>query len=282
MVKKIKPTTPGQRGATKVEFKKTLTSSHPNKKLTKGGKSQSARSAGKISMRHRGGGHKRKFRKIDFTFNKTGIPAKVESIEYDPNRSGFIALVCFKDGERRYILAPKSVSVGDEIVCSEDAPIKPGNRTALSNIPVGSFVYNIELQPKGGAKIARSAGNYAQVIAHDAGYAHLKMPSTEIRKVLEKCFASIGAVSNEEHKLVVSGKAGRSRWLGKRPVVRGVAMVPVSHPHGGGEGHTGRAIKRPRTKWGKPSGSGQKTRKPKKYSNNSIISRRRVGKRRKK
>ncbi len=281
MVKKLKPTTSSKRGSTRIEFRKHLTRAKPNKKLTMGRKAKNARSAGKISVRHRGGGHKKKLRDVDFNFKKVDVPAVVESIEYDPNRSGFIALICFKDGEKKYILASQSVSVGDEIISSTNAPLKAGNRTLLSQIPVGSFVYNIELQPGGKAKIARSAGNRAQVVAHDSGYTHLKMPSTEIKKVLGRCFANIGAVSNEEHRLVVSGKAGRSRWLGRRPIVRGVAMVPASHVHGGGEGHTGRAVKRPRTKWGKPSGSGQKTRKPKKYSNHTIISRRRVGKRRK-
>ncbi|PIT91208.1 50S ribosomal protein L2 [Candidatus Kaiserbacteria bacterium CG10_big_fil_rev_8_21_14_0_10_49_17] len=280
-MKKYRPTTPGRRGMTVVSYKKTLTASKPHKPLTKGGKRDVGRNnRGTITMRHRGGGHKRRLRDIDFKYDKRNIPAKVETIEYDPNRSGFIALVLYADGERRYVLLPQSVAVGDTFIVAEDAPLKPGNRLPLAKVPIGTFVYNIELKPEGGAKIARSAGNYAEVIAHDGGYVNLKMPSSEVRKVPEKAWASIGEVSNEEHKLVVLGKAGRSRWLGKRPTVRGSAMNPVDHPHGGGEGRGGRGHRRARTKWGKPSGKGQKTRTPKKYSNYLIVRRRKVGKKR--
>ncbi len=213
-------------------------------------------------------------------YDKRDIPAKVETIEFDPNRTGFIALICYADGERRYILAPQSLKVGDTVIASETAAFTPGNRLPLAKIPVGTFVYNIELKPKGGAKLGRSAGTFAEVIAHDAGYTLLKMPSTEIRKVPESSWASIGEVSNPEVKLVNLGKAGRSRWMGIRPKVRGTAMNPVDHPHGGGEGRQGRGHRRARTRHGKNTGKGHKTRKPKKYSNFLIVSRRKVGKNR--
>lgn len=276
-----KPTTPSRRHMTGINYREFLTVSKPHKPLTKGGKRGVGRNAfGRITTRHKGGGHKRVHRLIDFKFDKFDIPAKIETIEYDPYRSGFIALVVYRDGERRYILAPKSMKVGDEIVTSEKAEIKTGNRLTLKNVPVGTFVYNIEIKPAGGAKIARSAGNAAEVIAHDAGYIHLKMPSSEIRKVLDTAWASVGEVSNDEHKLVVIGKAGRSRWMGIRPTVRGSAMNPVDHPYGGGEGKSGRGLRRAKSKWGKPTGKGQKTRKPKKYSNMLIVKRRKVGKKR--
>lgn len=280
-MKTYKPTTPGRRGMSVVSYKEILTTSKPHKSLTKGRKRHVGRnSAGRITVRHKGGGHKRRFREIDFVYNKIDIEAKVESIEYDPNRTAFIALVCYMDGERRYIISPKSMKVGDKFVVSEKAKLKLGNRTTLKNIPVGTFVYNIEIKPLGGAKIARSAGNSAEVIAHDGGYAHIKMPSSEVRKININSWASIGEASNDEHKLVNLGKAGRSRWMGIRPTVRGSAMNAVDHPHGGGEGKQGRGHKRARSKWGKPTGKGQKTRTPKKYSNNLIVRRRKVGKRR--
>ncbi|MEK7155706.1 MAG: 50S ribosomal protein L2, partial [Patescibacteria group bacterium] len=205
--------------------------------------------------------------------------AKITTIEYDPNRSAFIGLAVYQDGAKRYVVVPKATQVGDSFIVSETAAITRGNRLTLSNIPVGTFVYNVELKPGAGAVIARSAGNYAEVVAQDGGYAHVKMPSTEVRKVLGTCWASIGEASNDEHHLVNLGKAGRSRWLGIRPRVRGTAMNPVDHPHGGGEGKQGRGLRRAKTMWGKPSGKGQKTRRPKKYSNIYILSRRRVGKR---
>jgi len=275
-----KPTTPSRRHMTGINYRDFLTTSEPHKALTKGGKRGVGRNAfGRITTRHKGGGHKRRFRDVDFKYNKINIPAKVETIEYDPYRSGFIALVCYNDGERRYILAPKSVKVGDEIIVSETAKLKAGNRTILKNIPVGTFVFNVEIKPLGGAKIARSAGNFVEVIAQDSGYTHLKMPSSEIRKVLDTCWASVGEVSNDEHKLVTIGKAGRARWMGKRPTVRGSAMNPVDHPYGGGEGRSGRGLRRAKSKWGKPTGKGQKTRTPKKYSNRLVVRRRKVGKR---
>jgi large subunit ribosomal protein L2 len=280
-MKIYKPTTPGRRGMTGINYKEKLSASKPNKQMTKGVTRGFGRnSQGRITTRHKGGGHKRRFREIDFMYTKRDIPAKVETIEYDPNRSGFIGVVLYRDGERRYTLLPKSVSVGDEVVVSKDAPIKAGNRLILKNIPVGTFVYNVEMKPEGGAKLVRSAGNYAEVTGQDAGYTLLKMPSTEIRKVLESAWASVGEVSNDEHRLVVIGKAGRSRWMGIRPTVRGSAMNPVDHPHGGGEGKAGRGHRRARSMWGKPTGKGQKTRTPKKYSNTLIVQRRRVGKKR--
>lgn len=278
-MKKYKPRTPSLRKTATVTYRGVLTAAEPHKALTTGFRRGSGRNAyGRITTRHKGGGHKRSFREIDFRFiDKVGIPAKVETVEYDPNRSGFIGLICYADGERRYILLPKDIKVGDTVVTAEDAPSKPGNRTLLKKVPVGTFVYNIELQPNGGARIARSAGIYAEVVANNAGQTHLKMPSGEIRKVSENCWASIGAVSNEEYKLRNIGKAGRSRWLGIRPTVRGSAMNPVDHPYGGGEGRQGRGTKRPKTKWGKVTG-GRKTRSPKKYSNSLIVARRKTKK----
>lgn len=280
-MKKHKPTTPGRRGMTRVSYKKKITAKKPLKALTRGTKRAVGRnSAGRITTRHKGGGHKRRWREVDFKFDKIGIPAKIETIEYDPNRTAYIGLALYADGERRYVVIPQTVKTDDTFVVAHDAPIKAGNRLPLGKIPIGTFVYNIEIKPKGGAKLARSAGNYAEVIAHDAGYTQLKMPSTEVRKVLSTAWASVGEVSNEEHKLVTIGKAGRARHMGKRPTVRGAAMNPVDHPHGGGEGKAGRGHRRARSKWGKPTGKGQKTRTPKKYSNKLIVRRRKVGKRR--
>lgn len=279
-MKKYQPTTPSRRQMSVVSYRGVLTADAPHKSLTKGGKRSVGRNnAGRVTTRHKGGGHKRVFRTVDFIFDKINVPARVESVEYDPNRSGFIALVCYQDGERRYILAPASVKVGETIITSETADIKPGNRLPLSKIPVGTFVYNIEVKPRSGAKLARSAGAYAEVQASDAGYTSIKMPSSEIRKVSENAWASIGAVSNDEYRLMNYGKAGRSRWKGIRPTVRGSAMNPVDHPYGGGEGAQGRGTRRPKTAWGKVTG-GRKTRRAKKYSNNLIVSRRKVGKKR--
>jgi len=277
-MKKYKPTTPGRRGMTGILYRDILTASEPHKALTKGiNRSVGRNNAGRITTRHKGGGHKRVWREISFTYDKLDIEATVKTIEYDPNRTGFIALVSYKDGEKRYILLPKSVKVGDKIIASENAMIKAGNSLPLKKIPVGAFVYNVELKPESGAKLARSAGNYAEVVANDAGFIHLKMPSSEIRKVSDKAWASIGEVSNDEHRLVNLGKAGRARWMGRRPTTRGSAMNPVDHPYGGGEGRQGRGTKRPKTMWGKVTG-GRKTRHPKKYSNVFIVSRRKTGK----
>ena len=279
-MKRYKPTSPGRRQMSTVSYRGVLTASKPEKSLTKGGKRDVGRnSKGRITTRHKGGGHKRLYRNVDFLYNKVDIPAKIQTIEYDPNRSAFIALVVYKDGEKRYVIAPKGIKPSDSFIVSEKAPLTPGNRTPIKNIPVGTFVYNIELKPRGGAKIARGAGVFAQVVANTDGYTHLKMPSSEIRKVPENCWACVGEVSNEEHKLVVIGKAGRSRWLGKRPTVRGSAMNPVDHPHGGGEGRAGIGLRLgPKTPWGKQT-LGVKTRTPKKYSNVFIVSRRKKKKR---
>ena len=265
---------------TRIEYKKLLSGDKPEKSLLKGKRRTGGRNSfGRITTRHIGGGHKRRFRDVDFKFDKKDIPAKITTIEYDPFRSAFIGLAVYKDGAKRYVVLPQKVKVGDSFIVSETAPVKLLNRLPLGAMPVGTFVFNVELKPGAGAALARSAGNYAEVIAQDAGYTHLKMPSTEVRRVLGKAWASVGEVSNEEHHLVNIGKAGRSRWMGVRPTVRGTAMNPVDHPHGGGEGKQGRGHRRQRTMWGKPSGKGQKTRRPKKYSNVFIVTRRRVGKR---
>lgn len=278
-MKHYKPTTKSRRHMSTVTYKGVLTTNEPYKPLTFGGKRDVGRnSQGRISVRHKGAGHKRLFRLVDFLYDKKDIPATIATIEYDPNRTGFIALVNYKDGEKRYVVVPKSMKVGDTFIVSENAPVENGNRLPLKKIPVGTFIYNVEIRPGGGAKLVRGAGSLAQVIANDAGYTHIKMPSTEVRKVHEDAWASVGTVSNEEQWLMNIGKAGRSRWLGIRPTVRGTAMNPVDHPHGGGEGRQGRGLRRAKTMWGKPSGKGQKTRTPKKYSNIFVVSRRRVGK----
>lgn len=277
-MKTYRPTTKSRRQMTNVDYRGVLTASAPIKSLTYGFRRSVGRNSdGRITMRHKGAGHKRLYREVDFLYDKKDIPAKIQTVEYDPNRSAFIGLAVYKDGEKRYVVLPKSVKPGDSFVVSEKAEIKTGNRLPLRNIPVGTFVYNIEIKRSGGAKIGRSAGIFAQVVANADGYTNLKMPSTEIRKINENCFASIGTVSNEEHHLENYGKAGRSRWKGIRPTVRGTAMNPVDHPYGGGEGRQGRGTKRPKTMWGKVTG-GRKTRHPKKYSNVFIVSRRKTGK----
>ncbi len=279
-MKAYKPTSAGRRDATVIEYKKKLTStkSQPKKSLTTGGRSTGGRNnMGRTTRLNRGGGNKRTYRFVDFRFDKKDVPARVETIEYDPYRSGFIALVLFADGERRYILVPQGVTAGDEIITSATAKPKAGNRLPLGAIPVGTFVYNLELKPEGGAKLARSAGNYAEVVAHDNGYTLVKMPSTEVRKIISTAWASIGAVSNEEYRLVDLGKAGRNRHRGIRPKTRGSAKNAVDHPHGGGEGRSPRGHRRARTKQGRPVGKGQKTRSPKKYSNKFIVERRKPG-----
>lgn len=275
-MKKYKPTSPSRRNMTTVSYKDTLTRDTPEKSLTTGFRRGSGRNnQGRITTRHKGGGHKRRFREIDFLYNKHDIPAKIVSLEYDPNRSGFIALVVYDDGEKRYILAPQKIKVGDKFMVSEKATLDIANRLPLSKMSVGTFVYNVEIKPRGGSKLARSAGNYAQVVANAEGYTSLKMPSSEVRKVPGACWATIGEVSNPEYSLANWGKAGRSRWKGIRPTVRGSAMNPVDHPYGGGEGRQGRGTRRPKTLWGKVTG-GRKTRRPKKYSNVHIVSRRKT------
>src|SRR3989344_7837076 len=238
-MKSYKPTTKSRRHMTTVTYDGVITPGRPHKNHVKGGKRFVGRnSAGRITVRHKGGGAKRLFRIVDFLFNKKDIPARVLSVEYDPSRSAFLGLVLYKDGEKRYVVLPKDVTVGRELLNSQNAPLLPGNRLPLSKIPVGTFVYNIASNPDGKAIFVRSAGSFAVVLAHDGGYATLKMPSGEVRKLLDKCWASIGQVSNDEHNLVSIGKAGRSRWMGIRPTVRGSAMNPVDHPYGGGEGRT--------------------------------------------
>ncbi len=278
-MKSYKPTSAARRGTLTIDYRKVLTRTKPQKSLTKGQKRSVGRNnMGRITTRHKGGGNKRLYRLVDFLYNKHDIPARIDSIEYDPNRSAFIGLAIYRDGEKRYVVLPKTVLVGATFIVSETAPIETGNRLPLKAIPVGTFVYNIELKPGAGAKVVRAAGSFAQVVAQQDGYTQLKLPSTEIRRVQDVCWATIGTVSNDENKLVRYGKAGRSRWKGIRPTVRGTAMNPVDHPYGGGEGVQGRGTKRPKTLWGKVTG-GRKTRTPKKYSNKDVVSRRKVGKR---
>ena len=278
-MKSYKPTSIPRRAMTTIEFNKIVTTNDPEKSLTHGFKRAVGRNnRGIITTRHKGSGHKRLYREIDFTYNKKDITAEIKTVEYDPNRTAFIALAQYKDGEKRYVVLPQGMKVGSEFIVSDKAEIKVGNRMMLKNIPVGTFVYNVEVNPKGGARLARGAGNFVEVIAHDAGYVHLKLPSTEVRKVIETCFACVGVVSNEENRLVNIGKAGRSRWLGIRPTVRGTAQNPVDHPYGGGEGRQGRGTRRAKSVYGKPTGKGQKSRRAKRYSNRLIVTRRRVGK----
>ena len=265
---------------TRIDYRKALSGHGAHKPLVGGGKRSYGRnSQGRITMRHRGGGHKRLFRDVDFKLEKKHIPAKITTIEYDPFRSAFIGLAVYRDGEKRYVLLPKNVKVGDSFIISETAPLTPGNRRRLARSRSVRSSTMSKLKPGAGAVMVRSAGNFAEVVAHDAGYVHLKMPSTEIRRIIETCWASIGEVSNEEHRLENWGKAGRSRWKGIRPRVRGTVMNPVDHPHGGGEGKQGRGHRFQKTLWGRHVGKGQKTRRPKKYSNVFIVSRRKVGKR---
>lgn len=278
-IKKYKPTSPGRRNMTVIKYRDILTESKPAKSLTKGIRRTGGRnSAGRITTRHKGGGNKRLYREVDFKYNKKDIPAKLTTIEYDPNRTAFVGVAVYADGEKRYVVVPQKMKVNDEFMVSEKAKIKTGNRLPLSKIPVGTFVYNVELKPGAGSRIARSAGNYAEVVAQDpdANITQLKMPSTEIRKVISTCWASIGEVSNEEKRLVNVGKAGKSRYRGIRPTVRGSAMNPVDHPHGGGEGRQGISLRRgPKTRQGKLA-YGVKTRTPKKYSNRDIVTRRKT------
>lgn len=277
-MKTYKPTTPSRRKMTTVTYRGIITTNDPYKPLTTGFRRGSGRNAfGRITSQHRGGGHKRSFREIDFMYDKHDIPAKLQTIEYDPNRSGFIALAAYKDGAKRYVLVPKSMKVGDSFVVSEKADLEVGNRIMLRNIPVGTYIFNIELKLRAGAKLVRSAGTFAQVVAHDGGYTSVKLPSTEVRKVVDTCYASIGEVSNDEYRLRNIGKAGRSRHLGIRPKTRAMARNAVDHPYGGGEGAQPRGTRRPKTKQGKTTG-GHKTRSPKKYSNVHIVTRRVVRK----
>ena len=274
-LKKYPPTSPARRQAEFVNWKKILTRSEPEKSLTSGRKRDVGRnSQGRITTRHKGAGVKRLWREIDFKYMKIGMPARIMSLEYDPNRSSFIALIQYRDGEKRYVLAPQGVAVGSDVMTSPDAPVEPGNRMPLNKIPVGTMVYNIELQHGHGAQIARSAGVGALVLAQEGGHTNIQMPSKEVRVIHGENFASIGALSNPMHGFMTIGNAGRNRRKGVRPSVRGTAMNPVDHPHGGGEGRTQVGRRRgPATPWGKLA-RGVKTRKRKKTSNRLILSRR--------
>lgn len=272
-LKKFVPTSPGRRFMTVSTFA-DLTTAEPEKSLLEPLKRKAGRNAlGRITVRHQGGGHKRNYRIIDFKRNKDGIPAKVATIEYDPNRSANIALLHYADGEKRYILAPVGLSQGTEVISGADADIKPGNTLPLKNIPVGTVLHNVELKAGRGGQLVRSAGAAAQLMAKEGKSAHVRLPSGEVRLVSQECRATIGQVGNLEHENITIGKAGRSRWLGKRPTVRGVVMNPVDHPHGGGEGKAPIGRKSPVTPWGKPT-LGYKTRKKNKKSDQYIVKRR--------
>ncbi len=271
-IRNLKPTTPGSRFASRSDFSE-ITKNFPEKKLTKALRKTGGRNnKGRITVRHRGGGHRRRYRIIDFKRDKFDIPAKVASIEYDPNRSANIALLFYSDGEKRYILSPFGTKIGDVILSGENVPLKIGNALPLKKVATGMFVHNIELEPGRGGQLARSAGSAAQVMAHDDGFTTLKLPSGEVRQVRQHCFATVGEVGNKSHEQIVSGKAGRSRWLGKRPTVRGVVMNPIDHPHGGGEGKSSGG-RHPVSPWGTPT-KGYKTRKKNKKSNEYILKRR--------
>ena len=259
-LKRLRPTSPGVRGAVRPDFAE-LTTRSPHKPLTKGKSHSGGRNVrGKMTVRHRGGGAKQNWRRIDFKREKLGIPCRVETIEYDPNRSARIALVVYADGERRYLLAPRGVGVGDKLESGPNAEIRPGNALPLKSIPTGTMVHNIELQPGAGGQMCRGAGTGAQLLARDEATALLRLPSGQIRRVQSSGMATIGQVGNEEHKNTNLGKAGRKRHLGIRPTTRGSAMNPNDHPHGGGEGRAGIGMKHPKTPWGKPA-LGPKTRR---------------------
>ena len=270
-LKQYKPNTPSQRGLVLVD-RAELHRGKPVKALTEGLTGKGGRNnAGRITMRRRGGGHKRRYRVVDFKRRKFDVSATVERLEYDPNRSGFIALIRYEDGEQDYILAPQRVQPGDVLVSGERVDIKPGNAMPMENIPVGTIVHNVELKPGAGGKLARAAGTYVQLVGKDAGYAQLRLTSGEVRMVPATCMATIGSVSNPDNKNTNLGKAGRNRWRGRRPSVRGVAMNPVDHPHGGGEGRTSGG-RHPVSPWGKPT-KGKRTR-GKKPSDKLIMRRR--------
>ena len=272
-IKKYKPTTPGRRGMSTL-VNEEITISTPERSLLAPLNSKSGRNNnGRITTRHQGGGHKRKYRIIDFKRNKDNIPATVATIEYDPNRSANIALLNYADGEKRYIIAPKGLKVGNKVVSGVEADIKVGNACEMRNIPEGTFVHNVELTPGKGGQLARSAGCSAQILGSEGRYVTVRLSSGEVRKILNNCRATIGIVGNEDYSLVNIGKAGRSRWMGIRPTVRGSVMNPCDHPHGGGEGRTPIGRKSPMTPWGKKA-MGVKTRKTKKKSNELIVRRR--------
>ncbi len=271
-LKQYKPNTPAQRGLVLID-RKELWSGKPVKSLTEGLNGNGGRNnVGRITVRRRGGGHKRRYRMVDFKRRKQDMTATVERLEYDPNRSAFIALITYEDGELSYILAPQRLSAGDQVIAGERVDVKPGNAMPMENIPLGTIIHNIEMKPGRGGQLARAAGGYAQLIGKDAGFAQLRLSSGELRMVPARCMATVGSVSNADHKNQNMGKAGRSRWLGKRPSVRGVAMNPVDHPHGGGEGRTSGG-RHPVSPWGVPT-KGKRTR-GKKASDKYIMRRRR-------
>lgn len=272
-IKKFKPITPGRRFFTVSTFEE-ITKEEPEKALLAPLKKSAGRNAqGRVTVRHRGGGHKRMYRIIDFKRDKDGIEAKVAAIEYDPNRSARIALLHYADGEKRYILAPEGLKPGDKVMSGPDAEIRVGNALPLRNIPVGTMIHNIELVPGKGGQLVRAAGTAAQILAKEGNYAHVRLPSGEVRLIHLACKATIGQVGNIEHEAIALGKAGRSRWLGWRPAVRGVAMDPASHPHGGGEGRSPEGMPSPVTPWGKPT-RGYKTRRGRRPSDRFIVKRR--------
>ena len=275
-IKKYKPTSPGRRGMTGSTFEE-ITRAKPHRPLVRGMRKRAGRNNyGRVTVRHRGGGHRRRYRVIDFKRDKVGIPAKVESIEYDPNRSARIALLLYADGERRYIIAPLGLRVGDAVMSGPDAELRAGNALPIRNIPVGSQIHNIELEPGRGGQLARSAGVSAQLLAKEGKYAQVRLPSGEVRRIHQDCMATLGQVGNTDHGNIKLGKAGRKRWMGWRPTVRGSAMDPASHPHGGGEGRSPIGMPGPKTPWGKPA-MGVKTRRNKR-TDRFIVRRR--GKRR--
>ncbi|MGZ9587233.1 50S ribosomal protein L2 [Paenibacillus marinisediminis] len=269
-IKKYKPTSPARRGMSVSTFEEITTSTPEKSLLAPLSKKAGRNNQGKITIRHQGGGHKRKYRVIDFKRTKDGIPGRVATIEYDPNRTSNIALINYADGEKAYIIAPKGLKVDDVIMSGAGADIKIGNALPLENIPVGTVIHNIELQPGKGGQLVRAAGTEAQLLGKEDRYVTVRLSSGEVRKVLKVCRATIGAVGNGDHELIKIGKAGRSRWLGKRPVVRGVVMNPVDHPHGGGEGRAPIGRKSPMSPWGKPT-LGYKTRKKGKQSDKYIV-----------
>ena len=272
-IRKYKPITPGRRGASVADFSE-LSKKRPEKALIGPLNKKAGRnSAGRITRRHSGGGHKRLYRLIDFKRTKDGIPAKVTHIEYDPNRSARIALLVYSDGEKRYILAPLKLKVGDKVMSGEKADIKVGNSLPITNIPVGTIIHNIELKEGRGAELVRSAGGFAQLLAKEGSYANIKLPSGEVRLVRMACRATIGQIGNTSHEIINLGKAGRKRWLGIRPTVRGTAMNPVDHPHGGGEGKNKSSGRDPVTPWGKPT-LGYRTRQKNKATDKYIVRRR--------
>jgi large subunit ribosomal protein L2 len=271
-IKIYKRNTAGRRNMSIVKSN-ILSKKKPEKNLLTVKKKKAGRSLGKISVRHKGGGSKQRYRIIDFMQDKFGIEGRIAAIEKDPNRSAFIALVNYVDGQKRYILATEGMKTGDMIICAPDAPVKEGNRLMVKNIPVGKIISNVEMFPGQGGKLIRSAGSGATLAAVEEDSAQLKLASGEVRIVSSRCYATVGQVSNFEHNAIMIGKAGRKRWMGVRPTVRGTAMNPVDHPHGGGEGRQGIGLKHPKTPWGKPA-LGKKTRKKYKYSNKFIVKRR--------